>query len=347
MVRFFLFYEHPFMLIRYDCGYLNPMRYLFLSVVIAFGAEHSLAQETPCPRNQPVIAYRNSNSQIYLFGGYCGEQNTRLNDLWAYDGSVWNPIETEKDPDPRSGHSMIYDSQQDLLIVFGGKGNDGVLLNDLWSWDGEVWKLLKTDGPPARQSHRMVYNSDKGEYFLFGGSDVDGNSMYDTWVYGHGEWKEVTTSSNPASRLQHTMVYDQKRQKVILFGGFGRDQGQKTVLGDTWEWDDSSGWEQKDNNLQLARDHHAMGYNQDSGTTMIFGGYNQGYFGDTWHWSGEEWQQIHNNGPARAGKPGMIYDQKSKKLVLFGGGDRENMNLMDFWVYNEDDNQWELATPGN
>ena len=347
MVRFFLFYEHPFMLIRYDCGYLNPMRYLFLSVVIAFCAEQSLAQETPCPRNQPVIAYRSADAQIYLFGGYCGEQNTRLNDFWNHDGSVWKRIETEYGPDPRSGQSMIYDSHQDLLIVFGGKGNDGNLMNDLWSWDGEDWKLLEEGGPPVRQSHRMVYNSDKGEYFLFGGSDSDGNSLSDTWIYGQGAWSQVSSAGNPASRLQHTMVYDQQRKKVILFGGFSRDQGVKTVLGDTWEWDDSSGWMPRDDNPQLARDHHAMGYNHNSGTTIIFGGYNQGYFGDTWVWSGEEWQQINNNGPARAGKPGMIYDQKNKRLVLFGGGDSNNMTLMDFWYYNEDENIWEPSMPGN
>ena len=45
---------------------------------------------------------------------------------------------------PRSNHSMVWDSQDDLLFVFGGIDEQGNLLNDLWSYNlaTQTWKRL-------------------------------------------------------------------------------------------------------------------------------------------------------------------------------------------------------------
>lgn len=298
------------------------------------------SQKEPCPRNQPVTAYHNEMNSIFLFGGYCGVEKTRLNDFWKFDGKEWKTIQTQNAPEARSGHSMIYDSLKNRLLVFGGKNNDGELLNDLWSWNGKKWKLLSSEGPTPRQSHKIVFNSDNGSVLLFGGSDKSRKSLQDTWVFNNEKWTNVTSNNSPRGRLQHTLAYDQKRKKVVLFGGFDRSENGKVIYGDTWEWDSSLLWQQKSNDGEMARDHHAMAYDKKLNKIILFGGYNQGYLGDTRSWDGVKWTLISNSGPARAGKPGMMYNKTDNCLILFGGGNQNNMRLMDFRKFDRTSNTW-------
>ena len=286
----------------------------------------------PCPRNQPVIAYHEQEHSIFLFGGFCSLDKNRLNDLWKYDGQAWIRMTSDNALPTRSGHSMIYDKFNSRLLVFGGKDEKGDLLNDLWSWDGVDWKMISANGPEPRQSQRMVFNSSNGDVFLFGGSNTEGKALDDTWVFRNDVWIEIDSDVTPPARLQHTMSYDSKRNTIVLFGGFSRNENGKRVFGDTWEWQSTEGWLPRANDDQMARDHHAMTYDIKTGRTILFGGYNNEYLGDTWHWNGERWQQLSTTGPsARAGKPGLIFDSKNGVVVLFGGWDKNNQPLMDLW----------------
>ncbi len=232
---------------------------------------------------------------------------------------------------------MVYDKKEERVILFGGKSNDGSMLNDTWSWDGEDWALISRSGPEARQSHRLVL-TDQG-ILLFGGSGKDGLSLDDTWLLKKNSWGEIGVTQSPPARRQHTLAFDEKRQRTILFGGFDRKEGEKTVYGDTWEFNGIK-WVQVADDLEMARDHHAMSYNPENGVTLLFGGYYGGYLGDTRSWDGTEWTLIDTKGPARAGKPGMMYDSNAKKIVLFGGGNSESMQLMDFWTFESDSGNW-------
>ena len=313
-------------------------------VILIFPTSLIYAQvETiPCPRNQPVTAYHIKENNIFLFGGFCSTENKRFNDLWKFDGMRWEHIKAESAPEPRSGHSMIYDSYREQLVVFGGKNEEGELLNDLWSWNGANWELLSNDGPAPRQSHRMIFNNGNGDIFLFGGSDATRQSLNDTWVFNHGRWTKLNVQEAPPPRLQHTLAYDEHRKMVVLFGGFDRIEGGKIIYGDTWEWSSTQGWILKDQNEQMARDHHAMVYDLESKTTILFGGYKQGYLGDTWSWNGEKWIQRSAHGPSRAGKPGLMYNYLEQCVVLFGGGNDNDMYLMDFWQFSGVTNLWSV-----
>lgn len=314
----------------------------FIPLLLICGCATAQTDRTPCPRNQPVIAYHQKEKVIYLFGGYCSRDKKRLNDLWKFDGKSWVAVEVEIAPSPRSGHSMIYDPFKDRLFVFGGKSDGGDLLDDVWVWDGQKWGELSGKGPEPRQSHRMAFNSVDGTALLFGGSDIDGNALSDTWLFKDDKWSNWELNSQPPPRLQHTLSYDPLRNVMVLFGGFSRNNGDKTVLGDTWEWHTLKGWEMKANNEELMRDHHAMTYDQKNGRTILFGGYHQGYLGDTWSWNGSKWKKMSvNENLARAGKPGLVYDSRNEVVTLFGGWDRRNEPLMDFWQFNFDQQLWD------
>ncbi|MDW3193780.1 MAG: kelch repeat-containing protein [Cytophagales bacterium] len=315
---------------------------LWLSVTVSILTLTGSIQPTPCPRNQPVIAYHEQDRSFYLFGGYCSESKTRLNDLWKFDGQHWQLIEQDHSPEPRSGHTMIYDPTHRRLLLFGGKNDQGLLLNDLWEWKNGSWHLITESGPPARQSHRLVVNSSTGDLLLFGGSDVNRQAFGDTWIFNGETWLEKTDKAGPPARLQHTMTYDNTRAKVVLFGGFNRIGTEKIVLGDTWEWDHINGWVLASMNDHLARDHHAMTYDPNLKLTILFGGYHEGYLGDTWGWDGSNWrplsQAIESGLTRRAGKPGLTYNTHIHRITLFGGWDHTNQPLMDWWYLDE--NEW-------
>ncbi|MDT7831086.1 kelch repeat-containing protein [Flavobacteriaceae bacterium S356] len=316
------------------------LKIVLFILILPIEQVYSQSQESPCPRNQPVLTYHSKTNNIFLFGGFCSTTKKRLNDLWKFDGKKWELVKSKMAPTPRSGHAMVYDSFRDRLIVFGGKNQQRELLNDLWSWDGTNWTLLSNEGPTPRQSHRIAFNSDNGDIFLFGGSNISKQSLNDTWIFRNGKWKRLTPKQSPAPRFQHTLSYDQQRKKMVLFGGGHRDDNGKTIYGDTWEWSISQGWMLKDENTKMARDHHAMAYDPDSKKIMLFGGYNKGYLGDTWSWNGKKWILKTTEGPARAGKPGLIFNTLEKSMMLFGGGNNENMYLMDFWQFNSTANSW-------
>lgn len=311
------------------------MREISMSIAFTLLFCVSTVGQNPCPRNQPVIAYHSELESIFLFGGYCSESNTRLNDLWKFADGQWENVENENRPSARSGHAMVYDKANKRLVLFGGKDNNRTLLNDTWIWDGN-WKLLTNEGPPARQSHRLV-ETDLG-ILLFGGSNNEG-SLDDTWFFSDGNWKEMNTTNVPPARRQHTLAFDNDRNVTILFGGFDRSDDSKTILGDTWEFDGND-WTKKAANPELARDHHAMAYSKASKSAILFGGYRDGYLGDTHLWNGQDWRKISSQGPSdRAGKPGLVAISP-QMLVLFGGGDASNLYLMDFWKFNTNSLEW-------
>ena len=53
-----------------------------------------------------------------------------VNNLWVQVSDIG--------PSARSGHKMVYDSDRNVTVLFGGIANS-ICLNDTWEWDGTVW----------------------------------------------------------------------------------------------------------------------------------------------------------------------------------------------------------------
>jgi hypothetical protein len=78
-------------------------------------------------------------------------------------------------------------------------------------------------------------------------------------------------------------------------------------------------WLQKlPTNSPAAREDHAMAYDVVHGQVTLFGGFDGGYFNDTWVWNGINWTQ---KSPANSPTPRcwhrMVYDEARAQVVLF------------------------------
>jgi hypothetical protein len=95
-------------------------------------------------------------------------------------------------------------------------------------------------------------------------------------------------------------------------------------------------WRQRSSaDSPAARGGHAMAYESARGVTVLFGGWNNGPFGDTWEWNGTTWtQRSPATSPPERFMHAMAYDSVRSKTVLFGG-------TPDFSIFLGDTSEWD------
>ncbi len=267
-------------------------------------------------RTQAAMVYDPVRQRVLLFGGTAGTGVLEpLADTWEWDGTSWTQLFPAASPPARYGHTMVYDTQNKRMLLFGGIGVGGQLAApDLWAWDGNTWARLTPTGnvPPARQLHAMAYDSDRQMLMLFGGlgsTVLTTAPLRDTWEWNGTAWTQRTPAGSPTARQNHAMTYDVARKKVVLYGG--------TNLSDFWEWDGNN-WTMRTvaavwPGVQAG---HAMTYDSTRQKVVLFGTSNS-----IWEWDGTVWVKFApTTKPTWASQgPAFAYDAARQKVVLFGG----------------------------
>jgi len=69
---------------------------------------------------------------------------------------------------------------------------------------------------------------------------------------------------------------------------------------------------------------HAMAYDSGRGVTILFGGQDRNYQGDTWEWNGSAWSHEADSGPSPRSAPAMAYDSARGVTLLFGGSNHND-----------------------
>lgn len=244
-------------------------------------------------------------------------------------------------PSPRYQLAMVYDSEQEKTILFGGYLG-GKHLDDMWQWDGTRWLSRGTYPQLARSGHTLAFDRDRNRVILFGGSDSTGKQR-STWEFDGTLWMKTVEDGPPAVHGPQ-IVYDAERKKTILFGGRGTIENRNN--GDTWEYDGKR-WKQISSTGPAGRTLHTIVYDEARGIIVLFGGNASegqldlekiiaGIRGDTWEWDGERWKEIPIKGPPARDHHAMAYDAERKKVVIFGGFNRAYLG--DTWEY--DGRQW-------
>jgi len=242
-----------------------------------------------------------------------------VNNLWVQVSDIG--------PSARSGHKMVYDSDRNVTVLFGGIANS-ICLNDTWEWDGTVWTQVSDTGPDKRCLHVMSYDSSRKKTVLFGGYffPVAGavEIFYtDTWEWDGDTWTKV--AENGLKTLWPAMVFDSKAKRSILYGSIAG-------ASDTWAWDGNE-WQKIADIGPAAKQKHAMCFNTLTNTILLYGGIDTGILKDTWEWDGRFWKQLSNFGPGPLQLHALVFD--GKNAVLFGGTPAANASpLNETWQWN-------------
>ena len=100
------------------------------------------------------------------------------------------------------------------------------------------------DSPPFRGAHSAVYDPGTNTMIVYGGADgnlaLSSNVLIDTNANGSGgvfagAWSDLIVSGVfPPPRANHTAVYDQTNNRMIVFAGCGDPFCTFLPLNDTW-----------------------------------------------------------------------------------------------------------------
>ena len=212
----------------------------------------------------------------------------------------------------RSGHSMVWDTRDNLLLVFGGVNNVGVVLNDLWAYSPTAgsWEQLS--------AFQSVSNSNP-------------------------------CGTVPAPRMNAAMVWDSVDQKVLLYGGV---DASNTYFGDLWSFDPSTkAWTalQCSGNNPGARASNAV---WDGQHMLVLGGTNAGgLLKDFWAYtpsgsSAGSWQHLADFPMGPRSYQTLVWDSHDSRLYTFGGLDANGLQQSDLWIYSSNSG-WIQVSPAS
>lgn len=150
------------------------------------------------------------------------------------------------------------------------------------------------EAPPPRIDGTIAYDADAASLYLFGGQGSD--TLNDLWRFSipSKTWTRLDpTGTLPAPRLGHTLLFDQQRKRLILFGGQGCG-----FFSDVWAFDlNTKLWSPlaPDNSGPSRRYGHSAILDAETARMIVSHGFTDaGRFDDTWAFdlTSNQWRNI-------------------------------------------------------
>lgn len=225
----------------------------------------------------------------------------------------------------KSGAVLGFDPVNRRHVLFGGSGGA-----DTWSWDGARWTQLFPADAPAPGSWEGVFDARRGRLLLAGAS-----SAFETWEWSGQTWLQRRPARSPPVSRNLALAYDERRGRVVLFGGF---RFVFPHFGDeTWEWDGVT-WSRASPALAPPpRDSATLFF--DGQRVILFGGWNgQSALDDVWAWDGQAWESLEPSArPPATARATAVYDPVRRRTLLVGGFDSLGVRQTRSW-------EWDGAT---
>ena len=212
--------------------------------------------------------------------------------------------------------------------------------------------------PGIRREHGAIFDRDHQRFLIFNGRTGNAQNSYillnDLWVLdvsGTPAWSNITiTGAVPGERHSPQWGYDPTRNRVLIFGGYGRHYPgyPYEYLNDVWELslDGTPQWTElfPAGQTPSGRLAGAAVYDPMRQRFIGFGG-TIGVPVDTWslNLQGQaNWQNVPTPGARPEGGYGMtsVYDASQDRMLIFGGANNDN-------YYGANNDVWELKLRGN
>jgi hypothetical protein len=192
----------------------------------------------PTVRAWATGVWDSKHNQMIVFGGYYRPINDGVQDTWVYLPSTDSWVRKADGPSARWAHMAVWNSRDDVMIVFGGVSQSG-WYTDTWVYDPDQdqW-YQKADIPSTLAQASAVWDPIHEVVIVFGGEKLQDHSNVgtdETWIYDPtlDIWIVLDTETQPSVRgwLQAVHVWDSLNNQMILFGGNGAVTG---FLNDLW-----------------------------------------------------------------------------------------------------------------
>lgn len=235
----------------------------------------------PAARFGHTLVYDSVRHRLILFGGQAGGF---FSDTWAYDiaTNAWRQLASDSaGPSRRYGHSAIYDTARDRVVISHGFTNSG-RFDDTWAFElaTNTWRNISPPSgaprPLRRCLHHAALNAEGNEMLLYGGCSSGSGPcpQADLWSFDltSHRWTERTPRLSPPGREHYGLAFDAVRSRLIVFGGSG-----SSLYNDTWEFDPRERlWQTATlapgNNPPSARSRHEGAAAKDLEAVFFFGG---------------------------------------------------------------------------
>jgi len=307
---------------------------------------------TPTARYRHTAVYDQTTNSMIVFGGSNCSKGY-FNDVWVLsdaNGGTGTPNWTQLHPagtapTAREASSAVYDSANNLLIIYGGDagstnfGDVWVLSNANGSGGTPVWTQLSPLGaaPYTRTGHSAVYDATNNRMIIFGGFHT-GRTLNDTYVLtfangigGTPTWNKVTATGTAPAVGYHSAVYDPAQNAMFVFAG---SSSNAKLAGDDHAFTltnangiGASSWTRGG---PPARFGQSIIYDSSTDSAFVFAGQHaltNTNFGDYWQATNVttsndlSWTPVNAGGTHPKNRSGQAvqYDSVNKRMMVFGG----------------------------
>lgn len=315
----------------------------------------------PEARMYHSLVYYDKTDCLVLFPGFTQHgwsKDLITNDLWIFDLNEdkweYKGLCFTDTTDNRPGITTIcYDSESERFITFDNLGRT-------WSFDIEnkLWtEMFPKVSPKARCGQGMVYDVESDRVVMFGGfgcTAVNDPVFSDTWTYDFNtnSWTEMKPINNPAERMYFAFTYDQKSDKVLLWGGRKLEPITDNKI---WTYDfNTDTWESYEVNNGPLKPlaYPSMTYVDKTQDILIFGGgdLESPFVGkatnDLWSFNldSNKWKEFALMvRPPLLANQSLAYDKVNHRIILFGGElDNLYSNKVspETWIFNLSEKKW-------
>lgn len=225
-------------------------------------------------------------------------------------------------PGARMQHAMAIDHARGVLYLFGGNG----CLDDLWQLrlGSDAWELLNhgVAAPSGREESGLAVDPESGRPWLFYGN-CQGTSPFSTYAAYDpvvSEWTIYRAPfGRPPRRSKHSIVWDSRRQTVLMYGGYASNLAGAPQAAASRSW-----------------------------PPEITHGQTESLYDTVWSFRPQsgEWSQIvsGNSGPGGLTDAGAAYDVLSDLLLVYGGASSDSFGHPvisgDLWAFSLNRPKW-------